>query len=256
MAASSLLACSRVTPEARRRRTVDAWSRGAASGSRPSGVHTWPTSGNAKPASMMPMMRCGRPSSRRFADRRRVAVETFSPQRLRDQRHGGGLSGEVLVGRTPRPETGSTPSNGKRPASMLAPGMRAIDLLVDHEARAVEERDRGEGIALAPPVGGVASRDRVPALADRGPRRVRRHQALGIGEVERSGDPGVEALEHRGVGADAERQHDHDRDAREGVAPEDAQAMDEIAPHRSFPGRSMPIASYAMDERRFLADRG
>ena len=60
---------------------------------------------------------------------------------------------------------------------------------------------------------------------------------VGIGEVERFQDPGAEDREHSRVGADPEREHQHDGHAREGVTADHAQAVDEVSPHEGSPGR-------------------
>ena len=202
---------------------------------------------------MTPTMRCGRPSSRRSRP-----ITAGSPPNRR--RHSESEISATAAGWPGRSSSGveAVPQHRldtqeREERGLDAPALDAlrVGLVVEAEHVPVEESQTLEAAALAAPVDGVASRDRMLTLALARPGGVGRHQALGFVEVERPRHPGVKAREHGGVGADAEREHHHDGDAREGIAPDYPCAVEDVAPHDGRRGGRDLGSRYGVRAQRF-----
>ena len=91
---------------------------------------------------------------------------------------------------------------------------------------------RRERRGPSPPVHDVRERH------DRGPRPFRRpgrrerHDAIGIGKGQRLEEHGIDDGEDRGIGADAERQHEHREDRESRIPPKRAQGVADVLPQR------------------------
>ena len=181
------------------------------------------------------------------ADDGAVAPERARPQRVADDHDVLRRVRRVLGGTEEPAELGANAEQGKEIVGRGAKGNEhrvgagAERGRVDRVRRHVRERVRGmlEGVVRHPSEGGA----RHVAVGAGEPRSIEAHHARRVGDVTRPADQqAVHGAEHRGVGADPERQRDDDEgghdlvssEAADGKAHVVAEVVEQIAKSHTF----------------------
>ena len=130
---------------------------------------------------------------------------------------------------SPSPRIGRTPTASKKFVVTAAPGSRTLS---PPSASVIDPfdvaRDLLESARLLPPVLEVRGRDVVARLRVQPIVLPDRHEAAGIAERQRAQQHGVDDREDGGVGADAERERQHDDRGETGALAHQAQRIAKI----------------------------